>query len=119
MAFNMSHQVQNGFLNIFVVIAQYQRGYLVYIPHRRKIIYLYGHGFDDIFSSVLAYISQLCAEAMAMLPAVSYILYSASSREQTGNLITFEIFEKVNLISETCNNMEIGNKHDDNSTLAK
>ena len=35
---NMCHQAQKGFCSIFVVIPQHQKGYLVYVPHTRKII---------------------------------------------------------------------------------
>ena len=39
---NMRHQAQKGFRGIFVGIPQHQKGYLVYVPHKRKIVYLYG-----------------------------------------------------------------------------
>ena len=57
---------------------------------------------------MLAYVSQPYAEAMDMRPDVSCIIFAASSREQTGNIFTFEHFEELNLISETCKDMEIG-----------
>ena len=75
---------------------------------------MYVDGVYESFSSVLAYMSQPYAKAMDMRPAVSYILFAASSREQTGNIFTSENFEELNLISETCNDMEIGNEYDDN-----
>ena len=46
---------------------------------------------------MLAYTSQLYAEAMAIQPTVSYIYYASSSREQIGNIITFTQFEEGNL----------------------
>ena len=110
----MRHQAQNGFFGISAEITQPKKGYLVYVPHRWKIIYLYVDGVYESFSSVLAYMSQPYAKAMDMRPAVSYILFAASSREQTGNIFTSENFEELNLISETCNDMEIGNEYDDN-----
>ena len=52
-----------------------------------------------------------------MCPAVSYIPYATSSREQTGDIITFTQFDEGDLLSETRDNTESGNKYDDNSTL--
>ena len=40
-ALNMRHQAQNCFCSILVGIPQHQKGYLVYVPSKRKIIYLY------------------------------------------------------------------------------
>ena len=71
--------------------------------------------FDKSFSSALSYTSQLYAEAMAMHPAVTYTQYVTSSKEQTGNLITFTQFEEGNLISETRNETESGDKYDSKS----
>ena len=53
-----------------------------------------------------------------MQPDVSYIPYATSSREQTGNIITFTQFEEGGLLSRTCHGTEIGNKYDDCQTLA-
>ena len=51
-------------------------------------------------------------------------IYATSSREQTGDIITLEQFEEGNLLSEsynvwseTCDNTEISNKSDYNSTM--
>ena len=59
-----------------------------------------------------------------MRPAVSYIPYSTSSREKTGDIVTFTQFEEGNqlsetwdLLSETSDDTEISNESDDNSTL--
>ena len=109
----MRHQAQKGFHGIFAGIPQHQKGYLVYVPHRRKIIYSHDVVFDDIFSSALAYMSQIYAEAMAMRPSVSYILYATPSRGETGDIITFAKFEKVDLLSSTRNDTDSGNKYDD------
>ena len=40
---------------------------------------------------------------MAMRPDVSYTPYAKSSREKTGNIITFKNFEEGNLLSEMQN----------------
>ena len=70
--------------------------------------------FDESFSSALAYTSQLYSEAMAMRPAVTYIPCATSSREQTGDIITFTQFEEGNILTETRDNSESGDKYDDN-----
>ena len=93
--------MQKGFCGIFVGITQNKKGYLVYVPHRQKIIYLYDVVFDEIFSSALTYSSKPYAGSMYIKLAVSYITYTTSSREQTGNIITFSQFEEGNLLSET------------------
>ena len=49
---------------------------------------------------------------MAMRPAVTYTPYATSSKEQTGNVITFTQFEEGNLLSETRNDTEIGDESD-------
>ena len=56
--------------------------------------------------------------------AVSYTPYATSSREKTGDTITFAQFEEEDLLSETRNllgqthdNMESGTKYGDNSTM--
>ena len=41
------------FCGIFVVIAQHQKGYLVYVPSTRKIVSSYDVVFDESFSSEL------------------------------------------------------------------
>ena len=55
---NMRHQAQEGFHGILVRITQDQKGYLVYVPSTRKIIYSYDVVFDESFSSVFVYTSQ-------------------------------------------------------------
>ena len=76
----------------------------MYIPSTIKIISSYNVVFDESFSSALAYTSLPYSEAMAMRPAVTYTLYATSSKEQTGNVITFTQFEEGNILTETCNN---------------
>ena len=114
---NMHHQAQKGFRGIFVGIPQHQKGYLVYVPNTRKVISSYDVMFDKSFSSALSYTSRPYAEAMAMRPAVTYTLYATSSKEQTGNGITFAQFEKGDLISETCNDTESGDESDSKSIM--
>ena len=45
-----------------------------------------------------------------MRPAVTYTLYAKSSKEKTGDVITFAQFEKVNILTETRNDAEIGDE---------
>ena len=59
--------------------------------------------FDESFSSALSYRSRPYSEAMAMRPSVTYTLYATSSKEQTGDVITFTQFEEGNILTETRN----------------
>ena len=93
---NMCHQAQKGFCGIFVCISQHQKGYLVYLPSTRKVISSYDVFFYKRFSSALSYTSRPYAEAMAMRPAMMYTPYATSSKEQTGDVITFAQFEEGN-----------------------
>ena len=54
-------------------------------------------------SSTLAYMAHPYSEALATRPAVSYIPYATLSHEQTGNIITFAQFEKVDLVGNESN----------------
>ena len=96
---NMRHQAQKVFRRIFVGIPQHQKGYLVYVPSTRKIISSIDVRFDESFVSALSYTSRPYAEAMAMRPAVTYTPYATSSKEQTGDVITFAQFEEGNLLN--------------------
>ena len=78
---NMRHQAQKGFHGIFVGIPQHQKGYLVYVPSKRKIIYSYDVVIDENISSELSYTSQPYPEAMSMHPSVTYTYCAASLRE--------------------------------------
>ena len=49
-----------------------------------------------------------------MRPAVTYTPCATSSREQTGNIITFTHFEEVNILTKTSNDVERG---DDDSIM--
>ena len=73
--------------------------------------------FDKSFSSALSYTSRPYAEAMAMRPAVTYTPYATSSKEQSGDVITFAQFEEGDLISETRNNIESGDESDRESIM--
>ena len=114
---NMRHQAQKGFLRIFMGIPQHQKGYLVYVPSTRKVISLYDVRFDKSFVSALSYTSRPYAEAMAMRLAVTYTPYATSSKEQTGDVITFAKFEEGDLISETRNDTESGDASNSESIM--
>ena len=43
-----------------------------------------------------------------MRPTVTYTPYATSSKEQTGDVITFAQFEEGNLLTETRNDTESG-----------
>ena len=113
----MRHQAQKGFRGIFVGIPQQKKGYLVYVPSTRKVISLYDVVFDKSFSSALSYTSQLYSEAMGIRPTVTYNPYAKSSKEQTGNVITFAQFEEGNLLTETRNDTEGGDESDSESIM--
>ena len=49
---------------------------------------------------------------MAMRPAVTYTPYALSSKEQTGDVITFTQFEEGNLLSETRKDTESDDESD-------
>ena len=78
----MRHQAQKGFRGIFVGIPEHQKGYLVYLPSTRKVIYSYDVVFDESFSSVLSYTSRPYSEAKAMRPAMMYTLYDTATRKK-------------------------------------
>ena len=113
----MRHQAQKGFCGIFVGIPQHQKGYLVYVPSTRKVILSYDVVFDESFSSALSYTSLPYSEAMVMHTAVTYTPYDTSSKEQTGDVITFAQFEEGNLLTETCNGTESGDKSNSKSIM--
>ena len=52
-----------------------------------------------------------------MCPAVTYTPYATSSKEQTGDVITFTQFEEGNLISETCKDTEIDDESGSESIM--
>ena len=73
--------------------------------------------FDESFVSSLSYTSRPYAEAMVMRLAVTYTSYATSSKEQTGDVITFAHFEEGNLLSETRNDTESGDESDSESIM--
>ena len=54
---------------------------------------------------------------MAMRPAVTYTPYATSSKEQTGDVITFAQFEEGNLLNATRNDTESGDESDSKSIM--
>ena len=113
----MRYQAQKGFRGIFVGIPHNQKGYLVYVPSTRKVISWYDVVFDERFSSALSYTSRPYLEAMAMRPAVTYTSYAMSSKEQTGDVITFAYFKERNLLTETRNGTEGGEESNSKSLM--
>ena len=60
------------------MITQHQKGYLLYVPHTRKMTSSYDVVFYESFSSALEYMPQPYAESMAVRPNVSYTPYDKS-----------------------------------------
>ena len=54
---------------------------------------------------------------MTMRPAVTYTWYVTSLKEQTGNVIMFTQFEEGNILTETLNDTESGDKSDNESIM--
>ena len=52
-----------------------------------------------------------------MRPEVTYTLYATSSKEQTGDVITFAQFEEGNIWAKTCNDAESGDEYDNESIM--
>ena len=52
-----------------------------------------------------------------MRQAVTYTPYATSSKEQTGDVITFAQFEEGKIITETRNDAESGDKSDNESIM--
>ena len=52
-----------------------------------------------------------------MRPAVTYIPYATSLKEQTGDVITFTQLEEGNIWTETRNDAESGDKSDNESIM--
>ena len=112
-ALNKRHKAQKVFRGIFVGIPQHQKVYLVCVLSSRKIISPYDVVFNESLSSALAYTPKYYSEAMAMRQAVTYTPCATSSREKTGDIITFTQFEEGGNLTKTCNNAESTN--DDSS----
>ena len=73
--------------------------------------------FDKSFYSALAYTSRPYSEEMSMRPAVTYTPYATSLKEQTGDVITFAQFEEGNILTETLNDAESGDKSNNESIM--
>ena len=93
-ALNVRPQEQKGFRGIFVGIRQHQKGYLVNVSQKCKIVSLHNIVFDESFSSALAYTSQPYAEEMSMRLSGLHIPYDTYSRGKTVGIITFAQFEE-------------------------
>ena len=52
-----------------------------------------------------------------MRPEVTYTLYAKSSKEQTGDVITFAQFEEGNILTETRNDAERGEESESESLI--
>ena len=73
--------------------------------------------FDESFSSALSYTSRPYSEAMEMRTSVTYTPYATSSKEKTGDVITFTQFEEGNILIETLNDVESGDKYNNKSIM--
>ena len=113
----MRHQAPKGFCSIFVGIPEQQKGYLVYVPSTRKVISSYDVVFDEGVLGALAYTSRPYSEEMVMRQAVTYTPFSTSSKEQTGDVITFTQFEEGKIFTKTRNDVESGDKSDNESIM--
>ena len=91
----------------------------MYLPSTSNIISSYDVVFDESFSSALAYTSRPYSEAMVMRPEVMYTPYGTSSREQTGDVITFAQFEKGYILTKTLNDAESGDGSDNESIIMR
>ena len=91
----------------------------MYVPSTRKVISSYDVVFDKSVSNALSYTSRPYSEAMAMRPAVTYTLYVTSLRELNCDVITFTQFEDGNILTETCNDAESGDKSDSKSLMMR
>ena len=107
--------IAKGFSHYICWNSTESKGYLVYVPHTRKIISSYDVVFDEKQSSTLAYTPRPYSETMAMRPSVSYIPCNTSSKEQTGDIITFTQFEEGGLLSE--NRDDSGDESNDDSIM--
>ena len=64
--------------------------------------------FNERFSSALSYTPRPYSEEIYMCPSVTYTPCAKSLKEKTGDIITFTQFDEGNILSETCNDAEIG-----------
>ena len=68
--------------------------------------------FDKSLSCEFSYTPRPDLEALAIRPAVTYTPYATSSKEKTGDVITFAQFEEGNILTETRNDAESGEESD-------
>ena len=78
---------------------------------------MYDVVFDKNIYSELSYTSRPYSEAMAMRLEVTYTPYAMSSKEKTGDVITFAHFEEGDILTETRNDTERGDKSDSKSLM--
>ena len=57
------------------------------------------------------------SEEISIRPSVTYTPCATFLREQTGDIITFLLFEEGDLISETCNYAKSGDKFNEDSII--
>ena len=84
----------------------------MYKRSTRKVILSYDVVFERKKSIAFSYTSRPYSEAMEMCPAVMYIPYATSSKEKTGDVITFTQFEEGGLLTEAHNDEESGDESD-------
>ena len=89
----------------------------MYVPSNRKVFSLYNVVFEKGFSSELSYTSKLYSEAMEICQAVMYTPYDMSFKKQTGDVITFALFEEGGILTETRNDTEISDEPDSKSLM--
>ena len=89
----------------------------MYVTSTRKIISSYDIVFDKSFSSALACTPRPYSEVMVMRPEVTYTPYEKSSKEQTGDVITFAQFEEGKILTETRNDAESGEESNNESIM--
>ena len=70
-----------------------------------------------VFLLRLSYTSRPYSEATEMRPEETYTPYATSSIEQTAYVITFTQFEEGNILTETCNDSESGEKSNSESLM--
>ena len=72
---------------------------------------------DESFSTAVSYTSRPYSESMAIRPEVTYTPYAMSSKEQTGDVITFAQFAEGNISTKTRNDAESGDESDSESLM--
>ena len=73
----MRHKSQKGFWGIFIIIPKHKKGYLIYVPSTLEKLSSHDIVFDFFFNNRLVNKYNPYSEAIATLPAVSYIPYAA------------------------------------------